>query len=141
MTSYNVADLEKGVLHPCHGIYVQFYVEVSEGRKYLSCHMTQRSVDCGCGIPFNIASYAILTYIIAMKVDMLPKDLIISTGDTHIYNNHIEALSVQIKRTPYPFPILKLNDIRHKSWDDLVLDDFELIGYFSHPTIKLVMNI
>jgi len=141
MTTYNVSDLEKGVLHPCHGIYIQFYVEEKNKQKYLSCSMTQRSVDTGCGLPFNIASYAVLTYIIAMKVDMIPNELIISTGDTHIYNNHIEALEEQVKRIPYPFPKLVLKDIKNKKWEELVVDDFELIGYMSHPSIKLLMNV
>jgi len=141
MTTYNVADLDKGVLHPCHGIYVQFYVEVINDHKYLSCHMTQRSVDCGCGLPFNIVSYSVLTYLIAQKVDMLPKDLIISTGDTHIYNNHIDALVIQMARTPYPFPKLKIKDIKNKTWEEINVDDFELLGYFYHPSIKLMMNV
>jgi len=147
MTTYNVADLEKGVLHPCHGIFVQFYVEGASPPQTplppkLSCHMTQRSVDCGCGLPFNIASYAILTYIIALKVNMVPGELIISTGDTHIYHNHLEALRQQLTRVPYPFPQLKLADsLREKPWEDINVDDFELIGYFSHPAIKLVMNV
>lgn len=141
MTTYNVCDLEKGVLHPCHGIYIQFYVEVCQGVKYLSCHMTQRSVDCGLGLPFNIASYAVLTHIIAQKVDMRPKELIISTGDTHIYNNHKDALLEQIQRTPYPFPMLNIKDIKNKPWNDISVDDFELVGYFSHPSIKLIMSV
>ena len=103
--------------------------------------MTQRSVDTGCGLPFNIASYAVLTYIIAMKVDMIPNELIISTGDTHIYNNHIGALEEQIKRNPYPFPKLVLKDIKNKKWEDMVVDDFELVGYMCHPSIKLLMNV
>jgi thymidylate synthase len=141
MTTYNVTDLEKGVLHPCHGIFVQFYVSLIDDQKHLSCHMTQRSVDCGCGLPFNIASYAVLTHLIAKKIDMIPNELVISMGDTHIYSNHIEALSLQVSRNPYPFPILKLSDVKDKDWDDITVDDFELIGYFNHPTIKLKMNI
>lgn len=142
MTTYNVSDLEQGVLHPCHGIYIQFYADQHDDRQtYLSCHMLQRSVDCGCGLPFNIASYAILTHIIAQKVGMIPHELIISTGDTHIYRNHIDMLTQQITRIPYPFPILKLGDLANKSWDAITLDDFELIGYLSHPSIKLVMNV
>jgi len=141
MTTYNVTDLEKGALHPCHGIFVQFYVSLKGDKKHLSCHMTQRSVDCGCGLPFNITSYAVLTYLIAKKVDMIPNELVISMGDTHIYSNHVEALSLQLTRKPYPFPILKIGDVKDKDWDDITVDDFELIGYFNHPTIKLKMNI
>jgi thymidylate synthase/dihydrofolate reductase len=141
ITTYNVNDLEKGVLHPCHGIYTQFYVEQRGDHQYLSCHMTQRSVDCGCGLPFNIASYAILTHIIATKVGMHPDQLIISMGDTHIYDNHLDLLSDQIKRTPYPFPKIHLKEIKDKPWNQLTVDDFELVGYLSHPPIKLIMNI
>lgn len=141
MTTYNVSDLDKGVLHPCHGIFIQFYVKKKNGQSYLSCQMTQRSVDTCVGLPFNIASYAVLTYLIAQKVDMIPNELILSLGDTHVYLNHIEALKTQIQRTPYPFPILKIKNIKDKKWNDIELDDFELIGYFSHPTIKMVMNI
>ena len=141
MTTYNVADLEKGVLHPCHGIYIQFYVEIVDGLKCLSCHMTQRSVDCGLGLPFNIVSYSVLTHIIAQKVDMVPNELIISTGDTHIYNNHVDALTNQTHRTPYPFPKLKMNNIKNRKWEEITADDFELVGYFSHPSIKMVMNV
>jgi thymidylate synthase len=141
MTTYNVADLDKGVLHPCHGIYVQFYVEIRNEQKHLSCHMTQRSVDCGCGLPFNIASYAILTHLIAQKVNMIPNELIISTGDTHIYLNHVDALKSQLQRNPNPFPMLKIKNVKDKDWSEIVVDDFELIGYFSHPAIKLIMNV
>lgn len=141
MTTYNVSELDNGVLQPCHGIYVQFYVENRNGNKQLSCHMTQRSVDCGCGLPFNITSYAILTYIIAQKVDMIPSELIISTGDTHIYNNHLEPLKQQIERTPYPLPKLSMTNLRDKPWNQISVNDFELVGYFSHPAIKLVMSI
>jgi thymidylate synthase len=141
MTSYNVADLDKGVLHPCHGIFVQFYVDVIDGVKRLSCHMTQRSVDCGVGLPFNIASYAVLTHLIARKVDMLPRELIISTGDTHIYLNHVTALEQQLTREPHPFPKLRLGQVKDKKWEDLSVDDFELVGYVYHPSIKMVMNV
>lgn len=142
MTTYNVTDLEKGVLHPCHGVFVQFYVDGDgDGIKRLSCHMTQRSVDCGCGLPFNIASYAILTHLIALKVDMLPKELVISTGDTHIYINHVTALEQQLTREPYPFPKLRLGAVKEKKWEDLTVDDFELLDYVHHPSIKLLFNV
>lgn len=142
MTTYNVNDLEKGVLHPCHGIFVQFYVHEENGTKYLSCHMLQRSVDMGCGLPFNITSYAMLTNIIAMKTNMKPDKLIISTGDTHVYLNHIDQLKIQLSRIPYPFPILKINpEITNKSWENIKVEDFEIIGYISHQPIKLALNV
>ena len=142
MTTYNVSNLDKGCLYPCHGIYIQFYVETYENKNYLSCHMTQRSVDCGCGLPFNIVSYSVLTYIIAMKCDMIPKDLIISTGDTHIYNDHLEELKKQIKHKLFPFPKCKINErIKYKDFKEIKVDDFELIRYLYNPQIKLKMSI
>jgi thymidylate synthase len=105
MTAYNVADLEKGVLHPCHGIFVQFYVEGTPGEarpRRLSCHMYQRSMDTFLGAPFNIASYAALTHLLAAICDMEPADLIISTGDTHIYKDHVQVMALQISRAPFP---------------------------------------
>jgi dihydrofolate reductase/thymidylate synthase len=144
MTDYNPSDADKGVLLPCHGIVVQFYVEEIENIKYLSCHMYQRSADLFLGVGINILSYSILTYIIALKVDMKPKDLIISFGDIHIYNTHLEAITEQLKREPLTPPILKLNpEIKHKKWEDITIDDFELIGYsYNHrSSIKAVMAV
>lgn len=143
MTTYNVNDLEKGCLHPCHGLVVQFYVEEDINKqKYLSCHMYQRSVDVFLGLTWNIFSYAVLTYILAKKTNMLPKDLIISTGDTHLYNTHLEQANLQLERYPFPEPVLKLSDeIITKDFNDLSIEDFELIGYFHHPAIKATMSI
>jgi dihydrofolate reductase/thymidylate synthase len=142
MTTYNVNDRHKGVLYPCHGIIVQFFVDDIEGKKHLSCHMYQRSMDSLLGAPYNIASYATLTYMIAMKVDMAPHELVISTGDTHIYKNHIEQCKTQLKRRPYPAPKLEINpEIKTKEWKDITVDDFKLIGYLFHPAIKAEMSI
>lgn len=143
LTTYNVADRHKGVLYPCHGIVVQFFCQRdNEGAMHLSCHMYQRSCDSFLGLPFNIASYALLTRIIAKKVGMMPKDLIISIGDTHIYNNHVEQVQQQLARSPYPFPCVELDDaVETKAWSDLEPDDIRIVGYFYHGAIKAEMAI
>jgi thymidylate synthase len=143
MTTVNVNDLEKGCLHPCHGIVVQFYVnEDSNGNKHLSCHMYQRSVDTFLGLTWNIFSYAVLTYILAKKLGMKPKELVISTGDTHLYKDHVEQANVQLGRTSYPAPKLAVHEsVVNKPFEDITIDDFDLIGYFHHPAIKAKMSI
>lgn len=139
MTTYNPPDLEKGVLHPCHGIVIQFYVNVINEKKYLSLHMYQRSADCFLGLPYNIASYSIMNHIIAKLVGMSPYELIISIGDAHIYKNHIEQCKLQIKRVPHPQPILEIKDFN--SVEELTLEHFNIIGYLSHPAIKAEMSV
>lgn len=142
LTTYNPIAIEKSVLAPCHGIVIQFYVEEYNNEKYLSCHMYQRSVDVFLGLPFNILSYAVLTHIIAFQLDMIPKELIISTGDTHIYKNHIEQIKKQLGNDLYAFPILKLNNcIKTKKLSQINIEDFDIIGYFSNEKIKGEMAI
>lgn len=143
MTTVNVNDLEKGCLHPCHGIVVQFYVnDDSSGNKHLSCHMYQRSVDTFLGLTWNIFSYAVMTYILAKKLGMKPKELVISTGDTHLYKDHVEQAHIQLQRSSYPAPKLVVSDsLIQKSFDDITIDDFDLIGYFHHPAIKAKMSV
>ncbi len=142
MTDYNPSDSDKGCLVCCHGIVVQFYVEEINEIKYLSTHMFQRSGDFFLGIPINILSYSILTYIIALKVDMKPKELIMSFGDAHIYSNHFDQISEQLQREPLVPPILKLNPaIKNKDWKDISIEDFELIGYFPRNSIKAKMCV
>jgi dihydrofolate reductase/thymidylate synthase len=142
MTTYNVADLEKGCLHPCHGLVVQFYVSVRDSKPYLSCHMYQRSVDSFLGLTWNIFSYAVLTYFIAKIVKMFPNELIISTGDTHLYMDHITPALQQKERDPYPSPVLIVKDtVMSKEIAELTVDDFEIHGYFHHPPIKASMSI
>lgn len=142
ITTYNPEMADQGVLLPCHGLTTQFNCQKIENKIYLSCHMYQRSVDIALGLPYNIASYAILTHIIAKKCDMIPKDLIISCSDTHIYNNVYEQLKLQITRSPLPFPILELDEsIKNTSFDDLSQDQFKLIGYLHHPSIKMEMAV
>jgi dihydrofolate reductase/thymidylate synthase len=137
LTTYNPETVESSVLCECHGIAIQFYVENSS----LSCHMYQRSVDTFLGFPYNITSYSILTYIIAKLCNLVPKDLIISTGDTHIYNNHIDQVKLQLTRNPLPFPKLELNINPDTKLEDIKLEDFNVIGYLYHPSIKADMAV
>lgn len=142
MTSWNAEDIDKMALPPCH-LSAQFYVDVDDaGQKYLSCQMYQRSVDTFLGCPWNIMSYAVLTYLFAKMTDMLPKKLIMCLGDTHIYSNHIEQVRQQLERTPYPFPSLIVSDaVKTKNIEDITIDDFQLQDYKYHPAIKAPMAI
>ena len=135
LTAWNVAELDKMALPPCH-VLAQFYV--SNGK--LSCHMYQRSVDVFLGLPFNIASYALLTHMIAQVCDLKVGELIISTGDTHIYSNHVEQVKEQLSREEYPLPALFLNP-ELKSIDKFSMDDILLFDYQSHGTIKADMAV
>lgn len=135
MTAWNPAALSEMALPPCH-MFCQFYV--ADGR--LSCLMYQRSCDLGLGVPFNIASYSLLTYMLAQVCGLQPGEFIHTTGDTHVYNNHIEPLQNQLERQPNPFPILKLNpDI--KDIESFTVDDIKLIGYVSHSRINMPLAI
>ena len=135
LTAWNVAELDQMALPPCH-VLAQFYV--NNGK--LSCHMYQRSVDVFLGLPFNIASYALLTHMIAQVCDLSVGELIISTGDTHIYSNHVEQVKEQLSRDEYPLPTLKLNtDI--KDIDKFTMADIVLNDYKSHGTIKAEMAV
>lgn len=139
-TSFNPALVEKSVLAPCHGLLVQFYVESGK----LSCKMTQRSADVFLGLPFNIASYAALTHILAKMTNLGVGKLIISLGDAHIYKSHIEQCALQLCRIPYNFPQLNITkEIGSMSPQEyinsLVCDDFELTGYKCHPAIRAQM--
>jgi thymidylate synthase len=135
LTAWNVDELDQMALPPCH-VLAQFYV--SNGK--LSCHMYQRSVDVFLGLPFNIASYALLTHMIAQVCDLKVGELIISTGDTHIYSNHVEQVKEQLSREEYPLPLLFLNpDI--KSIDKFTMDAILLFDYQSHGTIKAEMAV
>jgi dihydrofolate reductase/thymidylate synthase len=143
MTDYNVTDLNKGVLQPCHGLIVQLYVEEVNNVKHLSLLQYQRSADGFLGLPINIASYSILLYIIALKVGMQPKNVTISLGDVHAYSTHIEQIKEQLSREPLVPSVLKLNpEIKDKDWKDITVDDFELIGYFNtRKSIKAPMAV
>lgn len=144
MSAWNPKDMHKMALPPCHN-QVQFYVTVNAvtQEKQLSCHMYQRSVDTFLGFPWNILSYSVMTYILATMCDMKPHRLVISTGDTHIYKDHIAQVREQLyKRTPLPWPKLYVSpSVRDKSIDDITIDDFQVFGYFSHPSIKAKMSV
>lgn len=139
LSAWNAADLDAMALPPCHLMY-QLYVTEKDGQKFLSAQMYQRSCDSFLGCPFNIASYALLTHIIAEIVGMKPSKLTMVFGDYHIYLNHIDQVKEQLSRKPYPFPKIKFN--RHlTSIDDVKLDDFELVGYRCHPALKAEMSV
>ena len=130
ISAWNVADLPKMALMPCHTLF-QFYV--ADGK--LSCQLYQRSADVFLGVPFNIASYALLTMMIAQVCDLEPGEFIHTFGDVHIYNNHIEQVNLQLSRKPLPLPTLKLNP-SVKNIFDFTFEDFTLENYQSHPAIK-----
>jgi thymidylate synthase len=136
VSAWNVAELPKMALMPCHALF-QFYVSsaAENGRGKLSCQLYQRSADTFLGVPFNIASYALLTMMIAQVCDLEPGEFVHSFGDVHIYNNHIEQARTQLTRTPFPLPILKLNPAV-KNIFDFQKEDFVLENYQSHPGIK-----
>ena len=130
VSAWNVADLPKMALMPCHTLF-QFYV--AEGK--LSCQLYQRSADVFLGVPFNIASYALLTMMIAQVCDLQPGEFIHTFGDVHIYNNHIEQVNLQLSRKPLPLPMMKLNP-SVKNIFDFRFEDFTLENYQSYPAIK-----
>ncbi|MDQ0257625.1 thymidylate synthase [Evansella vedderi] len=130
VSAWNVADLEKMALAPCHCLF-QFYV--ANGK--LSCQLYQRSADVFLGVPFNIASYALLTMMIAQECELEYGDFVHTFGDVHIYKNHIEQVRLQLTRDPRPLPTMKLNP-SIKKVEDFTIDDFELVGYDPHPPIK-----
>lgn len=130
VSAWNVGELDKMNLPPCH-ILFQFYV--ANGK--LSCQLYQRSADVFLGVPFNIASYALLTLMMAQVTNLQPGDFVHTFGDVHIYSNHIEQVKLQLTREPYPLPTMNINP-NVKSIFDFKFDDFELVGYKSHPHIK-----
>ena len=130
ISAWNVADLPEMALMPCHALF-QFYV--ANGK--LSCQLYQRSADVFLGVPFNIASYALLTMMIAQVCDLQPGEFIHTFGDVHIYSNHMEQVKLQLTRTPYPLPTMKLNPAV-KDIFGFSFEDFQLENYQSHPAIK-----
>lgn len=141
VSAWNVADLPKMALMPCHTMF-QFYTSPQpsplgegEGRRTLSCQLYQRSADVFLGVPFNIASYALLTMMMAQVCDLQVGDFIHTFGDVHIYTNHLEQVHTQLSRTPFPLPTMKLNP-EVKNIFDFRFEDFALENYQSHPAIK-----
>lgn len=135
ISAWNVADLPKMNLMPCHCLF-QFYTAVTkEGKRKLSCQLYQRSADVFLGVPFNIASYALLTMMIAQVCDMEPGDFVWTGGDVHLYNNHFEQAKLQLTRTPFPLPQMRINP-EVKDIFDFEFEDFGLLNYQCHPAIK-----
>lgn len=130
VSAWNVGELEKMALPPCHSFF-QFYV--ANGK--LSCQLYQRSADIFLGVPFNIASYALLTLMIAQVCDLRPGDFVHTLGDAHLYTNHLEQVKLQLSREPFPLPKMKLNPAV-RSIFEFKYEDFQLEGYQCHPSIK-----
>nr|WP_228537321.1 thymidylate synthase [Nocardia sp. XZ_19_231] len=129
VSAWNVADLDKMALAPCHAFF-QFYV--ADGK--LSCQLYQRSADLFLGVPFNIASYALLTLMVAQQTELEPGEFIWTGGDVHIYDNHVDQVREQLTREPYPFPTLHLRPAT--SLFDYAYEDIEVSDYKHHPGIK-----
>jgi thymidylate synthase len=137
VSAWNVADLSKMALMPCHAFF-QFYVAPASepgGKGRLSCQLYQRSADIFLGVPFNIASYALLTHMLAQQCDLEVGDFIWTGGDCHIYSNHHEQVELQLKRTPFPYPTLHIKR-KPNSLFDYRFEDFEVLDYQCHPAIK-----
>jgi thymidylate synthase len=135
VSAWNVADLPEMALMPCHALF-QFYVAPgSDGKGRLSCQLYQRSADVFLGVPFNIASYALLTLMVAQVCGLEPGDFIHTFGDVHLYNNHLEQARLQLSRTPYPLPAMKLNPAIRDIFG-FHFEDFSLENYQFHPPIK-----
>jgi thymidylate synthase len=130
VSAWNVAELNKMALMPCHALF-QFYV--ADGR--LSCQLYQRSADLFLGVPFNIASYALLTHMLAQQCELDVGDFVWTGGDCHIYDNHAEQVATQLERAPYPYPTLHIRR-QPDSIFDYAYDDFEFRDYQHHPAIK-----
>ncbi|MGW2094502.1 MULTISPECIES: thymidylate synthase [Promicromonospora] len=129
VTAWNPAEVDDMALPPCHALF-QFYV--ADGK--LSCQLYQRSADLFLGVPFNIASYALLTHMVAAQTGLEVGEFVWTGGDVHIYDNHVEQVETQLARDPYPYPSLRLAP--RDSIFDYEFEDVEVLGYVSHPTIK-----
>jgi len=130
VSAWNVGEIPKMALPPCHAFF-QFYV--ADGK--LSCQLYQRSADIFLGVPFNIASYALLTHMLAQQCDLQAGDFVWTGGDCHIYDNHVEQVRTQLARTPFPYPVLNIKR-RPASIFDYEYEDFEVLEYECHPAIK-----
>lgn len=138
VSAYDPSASDKCVLDPCH-LFFQFSVN----NEYLSCQFYMRSCDVGLGLPFNVASYALLTHLMAKASGLKAKEIIFVGGDTHIYSNHIEPIKEQLQRTPFIFPKINIKkDLKSiKEIEQLQFEDFELIDYQHHSTIKMSMAV
>ena len=138
MSAWNPSALDEMALPPCH-LLCQFYVDTTKNE--VSCHMYQRSADMGLGVPFNIASYALLTHLVAHVTGRKAGDLVHTLGDAHVYLNHIEPLKEQLERTPRAFPKLFIDDDADtpKTIDDFSYQDLHVVGY--HPFEKISMKM
>ncbi len=137
VSAWNVAELNKMALMPCHAFF-QFYVapsQVAGEPGKLSCQLYQRSADIFLGVPFNIASYALLTHMVAQQCGLAVGDFVWTGGDCHIYSNHTEQVALQLSRTPYPYPTLNILR-KPESIFDYQFEDFEVLDYQCHPAIK-----
>ncbi len=137
VSAWNVGELQEMVLMPCHALF-QFYAAPADEhhpQPRLSCQLYQRSADVFLGVPFNIASYALLTMMIAQVCDMAPGEFVHTFGDVHLYNNHVEQATLQLQRTPFPLPVMTLNP-GVKDIFNFRFEDFQLENYKSHPAIK-----
>ena len=137
ISAWNPAELENMALPPCH-MMMQFYV--SSDRKRLSCQLYQRSADVFLGVPFNIASYALFTHLIAQVCDLEAGEFVHTFGDVHIYNDHMEQVALQLMREPLPLAHLRLNPMI-KEIEDFRYEDIELLDYQSHPAIKAKVSV
>jgi thymidylate synthase len=135
VSAWNVGEIDNMALPPCHMMF-QFYV--ADGK--LSCQLYQRSADIFLGVPFNIASYALLTMMIAQVCELAPGDFVHTLGDAHLYTNHLEQTDEQLSRKPYPLPVMKINP-EVRSIFDFKFEDFELVGYEAHPHIKAAVSV
>ena len=135
ISAWNVGELDKMALPPCHALF-QFYV--ADGR--LSCQLYQRSADIFLGVPFNIASYALLLMMVAKVTGLKPGEFVHTLGDAHIYNNHMEQVNTQLARKPRPWPVMKLNP-GVKNIEDFTFSDFTLENYDPHPHIKAPISV
>ena len=135
VTAWNPGEIEQMALPPCHAMF-QFYVSDGE----LSCQLYQRSADIFLGVPFNIASYALLTLMVAQVCGLKPGDFVHTFGDLHLYSNHVEQAKLQLSREPRPLPQMRLNPAV-KNIDHFKFEDFELTGYDPHPAIKAPVAI
>ncbi|MCX6209129.1 MAG: thymidylate synthase [Bacteroidetes bacterium] len=140
VNAWNVGELKEMALTPCHALFQFYTIPQTNGKRKLSCQLYQRSADVFLGVPFNIASYALLAMMIAQVCDMEYGEFIHSFGDVHLYNNHIEQAKLQLTRTPYPLPTMQLNK-NVKDIFNFKFEDFTLENYQAHPHIKGIVAV